>query len=100
MKPKEIIKNAIDTYGVEAQVDMAIEEMSELIKALVKYKRAQKEPSKWDYKAIVRANVVEEIADVDIMIEQLKMIFDCHNLVERQKTNKLNRLKNRLGEQE
>lgn len=95
MTPKEIMQKAINTYGVDTQVDMAIEEMSELIKVLLKYRRTQKEPSKWDYE-VVKANVVEEIADVEIMVEQLKMIFNCRNLAGRQKTNKLKRFQKRL----
>ena len=31
----------VETYGIEPQVDMAIEECSELIKALLKYRRVQ-----------------------------------------------------------
>ena len=35
----DIIKQAIETYGIDAQVLMAIEEMSELTKALCKEDR-------------------------------------------------------------
>ena len=36
---KEIEGRAINTYGEQPQVDVAIEEMSELTKALLKYRR-------------------------------------------------------------
>lgn len=36
----KILERAINTYGAYAQVDMAIEEMSELTKALLKHRRA------------------------------------------------------------
>ena len=36
IKKPEVLKAAISTYGKETQVDMAIEEMSELTKALLK----------------------------------------------------------------
>ena len=41
-------------------------------------------------------NIVEEIADVEIMLEQLKLIFNCFGLVEREKEYKINRLAERL----
>lgn len=36
---KEILQKAIDTYGVNAQSDMVIEEMSELTKEILKLRR-------------------------------------------------------------
>ena len=67
----EILKAAIRLYGEPAQIDVAIEEMSELTKALCKVKRAR------DTAGITEAssNVVEEIADVQIMLDQLRIIF-------------------------
>ena len=56
-------------WGFYSQVDMCIEEMAELTKALCKAKR-HKRPEKW------LANVYEEIADVTIMLEQMTNIFD------------------------
>lgn len=41
----KILQEAIDHYGEESQLDMAIEEMSELTKAICKYKRAVKKES-------------------------------------------------------
>ena len=60
----EILKAAIRLYGEPAQIDVAIEEMSELTKALCKVKRAR------DTAGITEAssNVVEEIADVQIIL--------------------------------
>ena len=67
----EILKAAIRLYGEPAQIDVAIEEMSELTKALCKVKRAR------DTAGITEAssNVVEEIADVQIMLDQLRINF-------------------------
>lgn len=50
---------------------MAVEEMSELTKAICKVKRAQ---AGAEMGAAVE-NVVEEIADVQIMLDQLRLIF-------------------------
>ena len=57
--------------GEAAQIDMAVEEMAELTKALCKVKRAT--PGATTTAAI--ANVIEEIADVQIMLDQLRLIF-------------------------
>ena len=96
----EILKGAIDTFGIDAQIDMAIEEMSELTKALCKYKRSVKK-----YKCLrthplgVFDNVREEIADVEIMLEQMRIVFDAlevpfgaQSFIDRIKESKLTRL--------
>ena len=74
MTPEErnkILVRAIATYGEASQMNMAIEEMSELIKALCKLKRAET-TAEWN--AAV-GNVIEEMGDVQIMLDQLKIIF-------------------------
>ena len=81
MNSTEIMRKAIETYGEEAQTDMVIEEMSELTKALLKYRRAMKSPAAYDYEKI-KSNIAEEIADVEIMLAQCKMIFECSAEVE------------------
>lgn len=78
-----IYKNAIMTYGEIAQIDVAIEEMSELIQALSKYKRGKEH------------NVEEEIADVSIMLDQLKIIFN-NRKVKKIRKRKIARLETRL----
>lgn len=85
-----VILKAVETYGKKSQVDMAVEEMSELIKALMKSRRNDVEVQENLH------NIVEEIADVEIMLEQLKLIFNCFGLVEREKEYKINRLAERL----
>ena len=101
---KEILVKAIETYGMRAQEDMFIEESAELTKAVLKYRRLETRTLKnlnEDYSAEMMAlldNIAEEIADVEITIAQLKIMFDCEKEVEEQKEYKLNRLKNRLEE--
>lgn len=97
---KEILQKAIDTYGIFPQIDMCIEEMSELTKALCKIKRAG---AKKDYLidvlqkvCLLRENVIEEMADVEITLAQQKIIFGCEEEVKQQIDFKLNRLKERL----
>lgn len=67
----EVLQECVNTYGAEAQVDMAVEEMSELTKALLKYRRKEAQGSK-DLEA-ARENILEEVADVIIMLTQLDL---------------------------
>lgn len=83
---KEIMNIAIKTWGIEPQIDIAIEEMSELIKELIKQKRYGNN----------QKNIAEEIADVKIMMEQLMIIFDCEKEVAVQTYQKMDRLQKRL----
>lgn len=80
---KEILQKAINTFGEHAQIDMAIEEMAELTQALSKCKRGKEH------------NVEEEIADVEIMIAQLRLMTDKfdNDKIDHIKAMKLNRLK-------
>ncbi len=88
----EIYKEAIKKYGKEIQIEIAIEEMAELIKALQKIKRSSGQTTEW---LSLIHNVCEEIADVEIMIEQLKLIYP-YSIVMDFKTAKIDRLKERL----
>lgn len=94
MRP-EVLQNAVDTYGKEAQVDVAIEEMSELIKALLKNRRAEHSLEAWDYEK-TQQNIFEEIADVVIMLTQLLVIFDGRDAVQKAIDAKVERLSTRL----
>lgn len=80
---KEICIQAIEVFGQANQLVVAMEECSELIQALSKFIRG------------VDHNVEEEIADVEIMLEQLKIIFDIKE-VERIRNEKLKRLRDMI----
>lgn len=91
---RALLDRAITTYGASAQMDMAVEEMAELMtKALCKIKRAQ---AGCEVTAAI-GNVIEEMADVQIMLDQLRIIF--HRSTEEIEEAKLERLKNRLDGQ-
>lgn len=92
---KTILNRAIDTYGEEAQMDMCIEEMSELTKAILKLRRYQN-AHEGNCTEVLLDNIVEEVADVEIMLEQVKIMLECENSVNEQKEYKLKRLKERL----
>ena len=65
----DILEKAIKHYGAKNQMGVACEESAELIQAISKCLRY-----KDDIEA--RNNLVEEIADVLIMIDQLKIIVN------------------------
>lgn len=89
MERKEILEQAIHTYGQARQVDMCLEEMAELAKALLKMRRSGGDiADKLD-------NIREEIADVQIMIDQMKMIYG-EEFIEKFEQLKLARLEDRL----
>ena len=91
---RALLDRAITAYGAPAQMDMAVEEMAELTKALCKIKRAQAGCEVTAEAKAVLENVVEEMADVQIMLDQLRIIF--HRSTEEVEEAKLERLKNRL----
>lgn len=82
----EVLQRALDTYGSALQIVVMMEEMSELQKELCKYLRGKYSP----------ANIAEEIADVEIMLEQMKMLFCCTDDVRNERRRKVERLKERL----
>lgn len=85
---KKIYDSAIKMWGIDAQQQMMIEESSELIKAICKFKR---NGSRTNMLA-----VIEEMADVEIMLEQMKIIFDTEHLFDSIKQDKIDRLELRL----
>ena len=83
------LKKAIETYGAEAQLNVAIEELSELIKEICKHKRGESN----------LVAIIEEMADVYIMLEQMQMIFDLGStVIPNAMELKVTRLKKRLEE--
>ena len=65
MNEYDIYQWAVTRFGAAHQINKAAEELGELIQALMRYRNG--EP--------VIGNVCEEIADVEIMLEQLKVIL-------------------------
>lgn len=90
---QKIISTAIKAYGIHAQLDMAVEEMAELTKAICKSKRTGDTGPE---AAAVRENILEEVSDVFIMLVQLLEIFDGAEEVQQTVSEKLARLKTRL----
>ena len=62
-------------------IDLAIEEMSELIQALSKHKRLLQEDKTLRVdKSQIRENIKEEIADVNIVLIKLKEMYFENNI--------------------
>ena len=86
----KILKMATEKWGKNTQILMALEEMAELSKELLKNMNRNSDN---------KNNITEEMADVYILLEQLKTIYgiledDINNIVE-EKINKLEiKLKN------
>lgn len=89
LKPRGIYREALNKWGAEAQTLMVFEEMSELQKELCKHARGKNN----------REAIAEEIADVQIMLEQMMILHDCEDLVEVQKFKKTHRLNVRLEQE-
>lgn len=67
--PIPVLKKAICKYGKQAQLDVAVEEMAELTKEIIKSKRG----------ASNYHQIVEELADVYIMMTQIKLIYGIYD---------------------
>lgn len=89
-----VCKRAVEAYGKEHQLIICMEEMAELTKELTKNLRGRRNLQ----------DISEEVADVEIMLEQVKVIFDLKEEVSEAKEAKLLRLQKRIirdtGEQD
>ena len=83
------LEKAIETNGVDMQLTVAVEELSELIKEICKNKRGRDN----------RDNIIEEMADCYIMLEQLAIIYGIRlNEIVAMMYSKMQRLENALAE--
>ena len=98
MYKRDIIKLA-KKFGIENRIDQTQEECAELIQALSKYRRAVVKKDKTcpvdELKA--RNMVTEEIADVEICLEQIKKLLSISEMeIEGIKSVKVTRTKKRM----
>lgn len=89
-----ILERALEKYGAGPQTDIMIEEASELIKALCKHRRAIVAGASGVEISCMREDVLEECADVQIMLNQMALIYGDFT---EQEIAKLERLEKRLG---
>lgn len=87
---KKLYETAIEKFGTESQINQAVEEMAELIQAINKHRR---NPSPTTLRILAG-----EIADVDIMINQLKLIYKFRlDYINGVKQGQLRKLENHLN---
>lgn len=86
---RRVYARAFGHYGTEQQRMVAVEEMAELTKEICKLQRDGTTMDK----------MVDELADVKIMLEQLVMMFGCKDQVLRRMREKLDRLMQRMAEE-
>ena len=105
MNYDDVFKQCIATYGGDAQIDMCIEELSELTKALLKYRRKVALVKGEEVTPVsdgvnldkARAAVIDELADVEIMCRQMELLFEAENEVNDRIQFKVDRQVKRLG---
>ena len=87
----------MDRYGIERQSLVAMEELSELQKAISKLVRNPEEKTKpLEFKGL-RNNLIEEMADVIICMDQLKEFYgidhlDIQDVIDSKQTRQRRRL--------
>lgn len=86
MEQIQILQAAIENFGVRSRIIMAIEEMAELTNAFAKFERGRVELQ----------DIVTEIADVTIMMEQLRLIYGPEK-VDAEIERKIKRLEKRMS---
>ena len=94
------IRVIADRYGYDAQSRQCIEEMAELTQSINKFWRKQmdcgrKELSKVDRESKEYKNLIEELADVQIMILQMQHLLDEEEAINDVINEKVNRQLNR-----
>lgn len=87
---QDACRRAVATFGEQPQTIVAIEELSELQKEICKYLRGDKKYS--------LEHISEEMADVEIMLAQLRVIFDNDFIVNKYKREKAERLLRMIDE--
>jgi endo-1,4-beta-D-glucanase Y len=104
MLDEDVLVKAINTFGPRSQMDVLIEEMSELAKEIIKARRAvwpdvEKQP--------ITEGILKEFVDVTICLDQLyMMLVACHEnnrdvfdrVYSYHRTGKMNRLLMRIRE--
>lgn len=87
MTENELYKRALKDWGKEPQMMQVIEEMSELTKEILKNINRKKDNI---------AELIEETADVEIMLGQLKCCYDIEKKVADYKSEKMKKIAQRL----
>lgn len=98
---KERLLRIINHYGYDSQSRQLIEEMGELTQAINKFWRKQLKRGRIMFDDVPTGTpeerrIIEEIADVEVCLEQIKMFFQCKQAVEKEKGIKILRQIDRI----
>lgn len=89
MTNSEIYQEAINTFGAEHQITKAVEELGEPSTALARYLNGDGDID----------NITEELADVNVVCEQLCMIFKNRADVLKIKQEKVTKLRRTVAKE-
>ena len=93
----EKIKKIANHYGLAKQQRQLAEECAELIQATSKYMRFQEESYALTVDWTYLQNVIEEIADVEVMLDEIKYLLHINSeAVEQIKIKKIDRQLERI----
>lgn len=96
------IKHIADKYGYDAQSRQLIEECAELIQAVNKVWRIQQINGRTVSQDIdlsfAKEHLIEGLADVSIMVEQMLYLLDCKSDFEAERAKKIKRQLGRMAE--
>lgn len=81
-----VYSNALDVFGGDTQLTVAVEELSECQKEICKFLRGDGDLE----------HLAEEVADATIMLEQVRIMFDINDATCRHMDAKIKRLKKRI----
>lgn len=81
-----VYSDALDVFGGDTQLTVAVEELSECQKEICKVLRGDGDLE----------HLAEEVADATIMLEQVRIMFDINDSVCEQMDAKIERLKKRI----
>ena len=81
-----VYSDALDVFGGDTQLTVAVEELSECQKEICKVLRGEGDLE----------HLAEEVADATIMLEQVRIMFDINDATCRHMDAKIERLKKRI----
>lgn len=90
----EAIRKIADHYGLNAQLNVATEELAELIQAIARFRRVDENDM---LELAIRKNLIaEEMADVEVMLAQIKYLMEIDERVEADAKYKIDRQTKRM----
>lgn len=72
---KSIAEQMIDKYGENAQLDIVVEELSELMKEVIKYKRTKTHGEPYEIN-----HMAEELADAHVVLEIVQVVLSNNGI--------------------